>query len=75
VKGIFILFQHILRGSMVIIQISGLISVDQTYSIELYKGSTSLIMVQSFALDVKGAERTWCLERRLGVSRCAFMCL
>lgn len=46
-----------LRGIMVSMQISRFISADQTYNIELYKGSTSFSLLTPFSLDVKGGDK------------------
>jgi len=46
-----------LGGSIVSMQISWFISIDQTYNVELYKGSTSISMVLPFLLDVQGGEK------------------
>jgi len=46
------------KGGMVHMHISMLITIDQTYIVELYKGSTSLSLVHPFSLDVKGGEDT-----------------
>lgn len=52
---------------MVNMSISMFLLADLTYNNEHYKGNISFTLVQPFYLDDRGGEKTWYLERRIGV--------